>query len=251
MTRSWRTALPRGRTRAAGREQASRERRPPMWLVAMLVLLAACDSLPGKPTEADRPLRPAEVTDFATLYGQNCSGCHGADGLMGGARPLNDPLYLALAGRERLVQLTAAGVPGTTMPGFAPQAGGMLTDHQIGLIVDGMIATWGNPGAFRNMTLPAYAADGAGNAEAGAAAFARYCASCHGADGSGGEKGGSVVAGAYLGLVSDQALRSAVICGRIDLGMPNWSGYGPGQKMSEQEIGDVVAWLTAQRPKFP
>ncbi len=27
-------------------------------------LLAACDSLPGKPTEADRPLRPAQVVDF-------------------------------------------------------------------------------------------------------------------------------------------------------------------------------------------
>jgi mono/diheme cytochrome c family protein len=220
-------------------------------LLAFVLLLAACDSLPGKPTEADRPLRPAEVVDFATLYAQNCSGCHGADGLMGAARPLNDPLYLVLAGRERLVQLTTDGVPATTMPGFGASAGGMLTEQQIGIIADGLIERWGAAGAFRSMTLPAYAASGVGDAQAGGQTYATYCARCHGADGSGGEKGGSVVDGAYLGLVSDQALRLAVICGRIDLGMPNWSGYVAGQAMSEQEIGDVVAWLTAQRPKVP
>lgn len=249
MKGAWWAALRRGRWRAAGRERA-RTRRPPV-LLAACALLAACDSLPGKPTEADRPLRPAEVTDFATLFGQNCAGCHGADGLMGAARPLNDPLYLVLAGRDRLMEITAAGVQGTTMPGFAPAAGGMLTDQQVGLIVDGMIERWGNAGAFRSMSLPPYAAGGRGDAEAGAQVFARYCAACHGADGRGGDKGGAVVDRAYLGLVSDQALRLAVICGRIDLGMPNWSGYVAGRAMSDQEIDDVVAWLVAQRPRFP
>jgi cytochrome c oxidase cbb3-type subunit 3/ubiquinol-cytochrome c reductase cytochrome c subunit len=219
-------------------------------LLAVLLLLAGCDSLPGRPTEAERPLRPAEVTDFATLYGQNCAGCHGADGLNGAARPMNDPVYLALAGRERLVQLTAAGVPGTTMPGFAPAAGGMLTDRQVAIIADGMISAWGAAGALRDAGLPPYAG-GAGDAEAGAAVFGHFCGSCHGADGRGGEKGGSVVDGAFLGLVSDQALRLAVICGRIDLGMPNWRGLVAGQPMTEQQIDDVVAWLVAQRPRFP
>ena len=43
------------------------------------VLLAGCDSLPSRPTQADLPLRPSAVTDFAALYGENCAGCHGAD----------------------------------------------------------------------------------------------------------------------------------------------------------------------------
>ena len=54
--------------------------------VLFLGLFSACDALPGKPTEAERPLRPSQVTDFATLYGENCAGCHGADGTLGAAR---------------------------------------------------------------------------------------------------------------------------------------------------------------------
>ncbi len=219
-------------------------------LVALAVVAAACDSLPGRPTEAERPLRPAQVVDFDALYAANCSGCHGADGRHGGARPLNDPIYLALAGVARLTQITAAGVAGTPMPGFAAAAGGMLTDQQIDILAAGMVSRWGKPGIER-IGLPPYTPPTPGDVTRGAAAFEDYCAACHGADGGGGAKGGSVVDGAYLGLVSDQALRTAVICGRTDLGMPDWRGYVPGRAMTDQEITDVVAWLVAQRPEFP
>ena len=100
-------------------------------LVPLLLLVAACDALPGKPTEAERPLRPAQVVDFDALYAANCAGCHGADGMHGAARPMNDPVYLALTGVERLRRITAEGVAGTPMPGFAISAGGMLTDQQV------------------------------------------------------------------------------------------------------------------------
>lgn len=219
-------------------------------LLATVGLLAACDALPGKPTAAERPLRPAEVVDFATLYGQNCAGCHGADGLLGGARPLNDPVYLAVAGRDRIVRLTAEGVPNTTMPGFAQSSGGTLTGAQIEILADGMIDNWGARG-LRDNQLPPYAASSPGSAASGAQVYAARCAECHGADGTGGPKGGSVVDGAYLGLVSDQALRLAVICGRPDLGMPAWRGLVGSQPMSDQDIADVVAWLVSKRPQFP
>lgn len=219
-------------------------------LLALAALLAACDALPGKPTAADRPLRPAEVVDFAVLYGEHCAGCHGADGLLGGARPLNDPVYLAIAGRDRLIRLTADGVPGTGMPGFAAAAGGMLTGAQVEILADGMISRWGARG-LRASQLPPYAAAAPGSAASGAQVYATRCAECHGADGRGGPKGGSVVDGAYLALVSDQALRLAVICGRPDLGMPSARGLGAATPMSDQEISDVVAWLIAQRPQFP
>ena len=64
-------------------------------VVASVVLLAGCDWLPGRPQEADRPLRPSEVRDFARLWGENCAGCHGADGELGPAAPLANPTYLA------------------------------------------------------------------------------------------------------------------------------------------------------------
>jgi cytochrome c oxidase cbb3-type subunit 3/ubiquinol-cytochrome c reductase cytochrome c subunit len=219
-------------------------------VLALTCLLAACDALPGKPTPAERPLRPAEVRDFATLYAQNCSGCHGADGLLGGARPLNDPVYLAVAGRDRIIKLTAEGVPNTTMPGFAKSAGGMLTGEQIEIIADGMISRWGARGLRENM-LPPYAPSAPGSAAEGEKVYAARCAECHGPDGTGGKKGGSIVDGAYLGLVSDQALRLAVICGRPDLGMPAWRGLVGSVPMSDQEITDVVAWLVSKRPQFP
>jgi cytochrome c oxidase cbb3-type subunit 3/ubiquinol-cytochrome c reductase cytochrome c subunit len=77
--------------------------------------------------------------------------------------------------------------------------------------------------------------------------YAEACASCHGVDGKGGPKGGSVVDAAYLALVSDQALRTAVIAGRTDLGMPDWRSDIPGQPLTAQQITDVVAWMAAQR----
>ena len=88
-------------------------------------------------------------------------------------------------------------------------------------------------------------------ASPGAAAYASYCAGCHGSDGNGGQKAGSVTDGSFLALVSDQALRSAVICGRSDLGMPDWRNDVVGRPMSDAEITDVVAWMVAKRPKYP
>jgi len=215
------------------------------------VLLASCDTMPGRPTEADRPLRPAQVVSFAQLYGENCAGCHGADGTRGAARPLNDPVYLALAGVDRLQWVTTYGVPDSLMPGFGPPAGGTLTKEQIDIIVREMQARWGGNPPLDAANLPPYAAGAPGDAARGKAAYAAFCAGCHGADGGGGPKGGSIVDGSYLGLVSDQALRTAVICGRPDLGMPDWRGGAGRGAMSEQDIADVVAWMIAQRPQFP
>ena len=90
--------------------------------------------------------------------------------------------------------------------------------------------------------LPSYSLEDAraagaepGVPERGKTAYTTYCAHCHGPDGRGGEKGGAVVDGAYLALVSDQALRTAVIAGRVDLGMPDWREAVAGQPMTPQE----------------
>src|SRR5262249_48171645 len=83
--------------RACGYRVLARKRRPFMSTRAILLLaatlLAACDRLPGRPQEADRPLRPREVMSFAQLYGENCAGCHGANGMLGPATALANPTY--------------------------------------------------------------------------------------------------------------------------------------------------------------
>jgi len=192
--------------------------------------------------------------DFAALYGQSCAGCHGTDGRLGAARPLHDPIYLALIPPDRLRVIIAEGVPGTAMPGFAAAAGGPLTEAQIDVLVQEMRQRWSHPAPSPDVPLPPYAvewivANGSppGDAEHGLQVYAEACASCHGADGKGGAKAGSVVDAAYLALVSDQALRTAVITGRVDLGKPDWRSYIPGQPLTVQQIDDVVAWLVSQR----
>jgi mono/diheme cytochrome c family protein len=221
-------------------------------IVALTILAmgSSCPPPPGKPSEKDRWIPPSQVTDFRQLYAQNCAGCHGANGRIGGARPLNDPLYLAFAGGEVLRQVVAKGVPGTAMPGFAQTSGGNLTDRQIDLLVEGMNAQWGRPEDFKSVALPPYRPESAvaGDPRRGATAFLSNCTQCHGPDGKGGLYAGAIIDPNYLALVSDQSLRSTIVAGRPDLGMPDWRSRLPGEPMSAQEISDVVAWLASKRP---
>jgi len=163
---------------------------------------------------------------------------------------LANPTFLAIADDDVIRHTAANGVPGTPMPAFAQSAGGMLTDKQIDALVRG-IRSWAKPQALRGTTAPAYAAQAPGDARRGANAYRTYCSSCHGADGRGGSKASSIVDGSYLALVSDQQLRTIVIAGRPELGAPDWRGDVEGRPMSPQDISDVVAWLSSQRPKFP
>jgi cytochrome c oxidase cbb3-type subunit III len=51
-----------------------------------------------------------------------------------------------------------------------------------------------------------------------------------------------------LALASDQTLRTVIIAGRPDIGQPDWRNDLPGHPMSDQEVTDVVEWLSSQRP---
>lgn len=219
--------------------------------ITILSLGAGCPPPPGKPAIEDGWTPPSQVTDFGQLYAQNCAGCHGADGRLGGARPLNDPLYLAFAGADTLRQVVAKGVSGTAMPGFAQTSGGNLTDRQIDLLVEGMNAQWGRPENFKSVEFPPYRTESAiaGDPQRGATAFLANCSQCHGPKGKGSLYAGAISDPNYLSLVSDQSLRSTIVAGRPDLGMPDWRNRLPGQPMSEQEISDVAAWLASQRPR--
>jgi mono/diheme cytochrome c family protein len=185
---------------------------------------------------------PDQIMDFSALFESNCAGCHGRDGHSGAGRPLNDPLYLELIGKDRLRDVIAKGMPRTAMPAFALNAGGTLTDQQITILADQIEARWSRPRDFVAVALPPYSAD-PGDPKEGEAVFHRDCAGCHGEHGI----GGSVVNPAFLALVSDQSLRTMVIVGRPDQGMPNWRSHSPGPAMTPQEISNVVAWLSAHR----
>lgn len=211
--------------------------------MGLAALLSACDWMPGKPTQAQAWHSPHSVVDFEKIYAESCRGCHGTKDEPSGAITLDNPTYIATIPRDTLRSIIANGIPGTAMVAFSEEHGGILTEKQIDILVEGISALGAKnppPGP-----LPAYSAP-LGDVAAGQTAFGTFCASCHGADGTGG-KAGSVVHPAYLGLVSDQYLRTIVIAGRNDLGCPDFQNRVAGKPMSEEEISGVVAWLVSQR----
>jgi cytochrome c oxidase cbb3-type subunit 3/ubiquinol-cytochrome c reductase cytochrome c subunit len=216
-------------------------------LLAASAVMLSCDLMPGRPSAAMETPRPDAVMDFHTLYSQNCAGCHGADGTNGASIPLSDPLYQAIVDDATLRDTIANGQAGSHMPAFAQSAGGMLTDAQIDALVKGMRQRWYKPSDFNSGKLPPYKAGGNGNSQHGQQVYNFYCVSCHGAVGQSQSQAGAIVDRSFLSLIGDQALRTIVIIGRPDLGMPDWRARVPGHPMTDQEISDVVAWLSAQR----
>ena len=143
---------------------------------------------------------------FKDLYGKNCAGCHGADGKMGPAPPLNDPLFRAIVPEKTVKDVVAGGRHGTLMPAWAKEQGGPLTPTQVDVLVKEIkgipykrttetqagdeagfvVLKWLTP-APPQPDAPPYLAstDKPGEAAAGGKVFARACAACHGDHGQG------------------------------------------------------------------
>ena len=220
-------------------------------LVFGLILLAACSTLSSEPRTDPVPVAPNEVSDFDTLYAQNCAGCHGAQGRGGAAIALANPVYLAIVDETTMRNTVANGVRKTSMPAFAQSAGGMLTDQQIEAITNGIFSRWGRKQILDGANPPSYAAKAPAIIDHGQLVFGTFCASCHGPEGGGTQKGSAITNDSFLALVSDQGLRTMVITGRPELGAPDWRGNVPGRPMTDQEITDVVAWLASRRAQNP
>jgi mono/diheme cytochrome c family protein len=220
----------------------------------LTVLAAGCD-LPGRPDPADRPVPLDQVKNFDVLYATRCAGCHGADGKLGPAPPLNDPLFLAIVPDTELVRVISDGRAITStqksaMPAFRlgktaplteaqlkvwtelkeetdanPRQQSALTAAQVKVLAEGIKKRWQADARPANVVPPYLAPKtaGGGNKDEGARVFARACAGCHGSQGQGGKydnrQVGAINDPAFLALISDQALRRYAITGRPDLGM--------------------------------
>lgn len=240
-----------------------RARRPKsQWIVATLavagtagcVVIGGCDD--PLPVTWNAPPEPGPETPegFARLWGANCAGCHGAEGAHGPARPMADAIYLATVSDAELERVVGGGsARGTLMPAFGRANGGSLSDEEISALISGMRRAWGSSEAKASPI--AYAAPASrGDPARGRATFERTCAACHAPTGHavpGAIAAGSVTDPFFLQLVSDQALRSAILFGRVDFGMPSARGPYPGRDPSEgltaQDVDDIVAWLAQRR----
>jgi cytochrome c oxidase cbb3-type subunit III len=194
-------------------------------------------------------VRPGDVLDFATLYGQNCAACHGKNGNDGAAMNLANPQYQALVDDASLRKWISAGMPGTQMPAFAQSNGGTLTDAQINAIIAGMRKQWSRPNAFAGVQPPPYAQESAGDPHRGQQAFQQRCAVCHK------QERGQITDPVYLELTSDQALRSIIIAGNPEIGHPDWRHDSAGGKaaapLSAQDVDDIVTYLASLRNPAP
>lgn len=245
-------------------EKYRRLPRPWNWLPLLAALVLGCDP-PGRPNPSDEVEPPRKELSFDALFQQNCAGCHGAQGKLGPAPPLNDEMFLSLISNAQLAQIIADGRPGTLMPAFAAANGGSLTGEQVKILADGIKPRWGTAARTAAQLPPLFPASTrhdeapAGTTTLGLKAFARACAGCHGAQGKGGrfadmddgDPVGAINDPAFLALTSDQALRRYVITGRPDLGMPgyadDWGRPAGFKPLTTQEITAVVSLLAAWR----
>ena len=223
----------------------------PICLLAPLAMAMAGCKLPGRPEAAPEVPRPEAVMSFDKLYGENCAGCHGANGQGGPAIALANPEYLALIDDATMRDVIARGEKGTLMPGFNVKSGGELTDAQIDALMKEMRSRWSKPNAFGGDTPPPYKATHAGDAGKGEQVYAAACASCHGESAQKPGKNGSILDGSLLALINEQTIRSIVIAGRPDIGQPDWRNHIKGHPLTDEEITNVSAWLMAQRPALP
>jgi mono/diheme cytochrome c family protein len=232
----------------------------------LTVFAVGCD-FPGRPNPAGRPIPADQVLSFSVLYAQNCSGCHGADGKLGAAPPLNDELFRAIIPKAEIENVVTQGRHKTLMPAFARENGGALTATQIQVLVHeikgvpykvvakdasnvasaevvadagGMSPAWGPvaeppAGAAPYRRAASVAGDiDSGSSTQGAIVFKKACAVCHGSSGEGiAERSNTrrtINDPVVLKLLSDQVLRRYAITGRSDFGMPNFSQPRPGNE---------------------
>jgi mono/diheme cytochrome c family protein len=83
------------------------------WLVVACVAVLAttgCRDVPGRPGPGSVVPRPDQVTDFKTLYSENCTACHGVEGHHGAAFSLANPAFLAAASVNDIEQIVGAGL---------------------------------------------------------------------------------------------------------------------------------------------
>jgi mono/diheme cytochrome c family protein len=232
-------------------------------LAGILVVWASGCDLPGRPKASDRWVAPQNERSFDVLFRANCAGCHGVDGKLGPAPPLNDRLFLALVPDDEIKRVVADGRPGTLMPAFSLARGGQLTAQQVLVLAEGIKQRWGPVPAAPPDT-PPYRLEsgkpdrGDGN-EAGMVVFANACASCHGERGQGrifssensAKRAGAINVPAFLTLFSDQALRRLVITGRPDLGMPacndSLGRTDDFKPLTSHQVTELVALLASWR----
>jgi cytochrome c oxidase cbb3-type subunit 3 len=236
---------------------------------SLTVGVVACDDLPGKPPPNPAPvISVATTAGFEGMWAERCSGCHGADGQLGAGLPMRNAEYLNAVPDDDMFSMIRNGVPSSRMPGFGGDAIGGVSDEIIRDFITGMHVTWGESEKSNDsLGLPWKSTGTGGDVASGATVFAAKCAACHPGEQVAPTQAGTtpdqLIAGSvtdpfYLRLISDQHLRSNIVFGRKDLGMPGAAGpfRGPDggevtSPLTATDVADLVAFLASKRNTWP
>lgn len=209
-------------------------------LALVLVLVAACNQgaadpprrAPAQPPAAPVAPTPSKVDHSAgaATYARLCAPCHAADGsgyTADHAPSLINPTFLESASDEFIRRSIVWGRPATSMAAYGKSLGGPLDDAEVDRVV-----------AFLRAKGPAWkplAPVARGDADRGAANYAKLCKTCHGDAKSRGEAP-HLANPQFLMLASDAFIRHAIVRGR-----PGTKMLAYDSMLEDAAIDDLVA----------
>lgn len=196
---------------------------------------------PDKVEQKFRVLHPQPLTG-EQVYRQYCFACHG-EGTYGRWNPtfrrfipaIRGPSLLAVASPAYLEANIAKGRPGTQMPAWERQAGG-LQPAEISAVAQYLTA-----GAAKARAAPAGGRLATGDRRRGMELFARSCAGCHGVAGRGGVAP-ELANPTFQQAASDDFIVTTIRNGRQATIMPAFQRTGAAG-LSDAEIADLLAYI--------
>jgi mono/diheme cytochrome c family protein len=179
--------------------------------------------------------------DGDRLYALYCVNCHG-DGTFGVwdrffkrfVPAVRGPGLRAIADEDYVRSAIAHGRPGSLMPAWHAQAGG-LSEPQIDALVTYLREGDGRPAQplVKRETPP-------GDMDRGALLYIQNCAGCHASN----QLAPTLTNPTFQASASDEFLADTIRNGRADTAMPAFQRDGV-PSLSDQEIGDLIAFIRA------
>lgn len=201
---------------------------------------------PDKLEEKVRKLHPRPFTG-QQVYQQYCFACHG-DGSYGrwdktfkrfipGIRSVS---LQATADRAYLEAQIANGRPGTQMPAWGRQAGGLLPE-EVNAVLDYIQPPESRRSA--NVVSRAAAVPPRGDASRGEALYTAYCSGCHGLAGHGGIAP-EIANPVFQKTATDEFIVTTIRNGRRNTAMASFQPQIPGAAgFSDSQLGDLLAFI--------
>ncbi len=184
------------------------------------------------------------------LYNRYCSNCHDT-GTYGRYDPffvkfipaIRGSTFVQVASPDYVDQNILKGRPGTLMPPWSAEAGG-LQEAEVQRIREFLLSAPVSPGAtIHPETLAALSvvSERPGDALRGGAIFDKQCAGCHGINGAG-KLAPALVNSVFQGTASIAFIYTTIALGRSNTAMPAFLAPDRGG-LAENDIADLTAYV--------